>query len=287
METPNRTDKHQAIDIEPRAWQTFYLLLSAGLGMLFLSSLYGGDHISIALNLIFLAVIVLPLKHWIGVMVLLGLIQVNLFYLESRRAIPIFTLNDTLWVVISVSLLAALSRFRVLQELDRQSALTSMRYLVVDFVKGDQQTAEVIATNLVAFCRSMLKMLSVIIVCGIAARIVMWLVPFHGPGSGFSTIRDFRIRPSGYRAIMLGLLLFLLYLPVLVLVNEVAWRSLSKSQAGVYLRSVFLKWNHRELRMIIRKRIKVRRKKVRELHPTEPQPAPIDAPDAYKDRGQL
>ncbi len=260
---------------DARIWQSFYLIVVVALGLLFLSTLYDGDHITASLKLIFLAVLVLTLKRWTGAL-LLGLVQVNLFYLESRDIVPRFEVADTLWVLVTVFLLVAVSRFRTLQEQDQQSTIFTVRLLLAGIAKNNRVIVDLVATNLMAFARSLLRVAVVIVLSAIAARVIMWLVPFHAPGSGFSTAREFAIRPSGYRAIMVGLLLFLLFLPTWLFVNEVVWRSLSKSQAGIYLRSTFLKWNHRELRMIIRKRIKVRRAKIRELQPVEPPTLPTD-----------
>ena len=70
---------------------------------------------------------------------------------------------------------------------------------------------------------------------------------------------------------MLGCLLFALFLPVWILVNESVWRSRSRRQASIYLRSSFLKWIHRDLRMIIKKKLKARRKQIRALNRVEPK----------------
>ena len=98
----------------------------------------------------------------------------------------------------------------------------------------------------------------------------MKVVPLYERGAEFSTVRQFRLHPSGFRVLMMGLLLFVMFLPTWLLVNELVWRRLTRAQARMYLRSVFLKWIHRDLRMVIRKRIKRRRARVRAIKRAEP-----------------
>jgi hypothetical protein len=86
------------------------------------------------------------------------------------------------------------------------------------------------------------------------------------------------LNPSGYRLIILGLKLFSVAFVSWIAINELVWRSLSRSQAGIYLRSTFLSWIHRDFRMVVKRRIKSRRSGTRSMEPATGDASVDDAP---------
>ncbi|MCP4857428.1 MAG: hypothetical protein GY903_23335, partial [Fuerstiella sp.] len=113
--------------------------------------------------------------------------------------------------------------------------------------------------------RVLMSGLLLLIACSALAFFLMSFVPMDTTFTGLNTIREFRLRPSGYRVLMSGLLLFSVFLLAWLIINEGVWRRLSAAQAGVYVRSVFLKWLHRDLRMVTKRRLKRRLKRRRRI----------------------
>ncbi|MEQ9408137.1 MAG: hypothetical protein RIK87_10450 [Fuerstiella sp.] len=253
----------------PRVWQFCYLLIAAFVAAAFVLTVYAGDNINASLKLIFLAVMVLTLKRWTGAL-LLGMIQVQLFYLETPSAGSGPELTNVLWVLLTVTLLMAVSRYRTLQDLDQRPVLPALRRFLRTVSAGESTDTETsVSGNVRAVLMNCVRTLLVATACAAMAIVLMRLVPLTDMRE-FNPIREFRLKPTGYRTLMSGLLLFLLWLPVWLVVNEVMWRKLLPSQADVYLRSVFLKWIHRDLRMTVLKRVKMRRAEVRGIRPVEP-----------------
>ena len=116
-----------------------------------------------------------------------------------------------------------------------------------------------------------------LVACSVLAFLLMSLVPVDTTFTGLNTIREFRRRPTGYRVIMSGLLLFSVYVLAWLVINEGVWRRLSPAQAGLYLRSVFLKWLHRDLRMVTKRRLKRRRRMARRSKRTATKTIPNDS----------
>ncbi|MGB4739469.1 MAG: hypothetical protein WBH50_14825, partial [Fuerstiella sp.] len=111
---------------------------------------------------------------------------------------------------------------------------------------------------------------AVIFLCGTAAWFLMLFVPVGKSTVGLSSLREFSLQPSGYRLLMLGLSFFAAYLVIWIFVSWLAWRRITPSQASVFLRSVFVNYYHRDLRMFILKRMKLRKARTRTASPALP-----------------
>ena len=71
------------------------------------------------------------------------------------------------------------------------------------------------------------------------------------------------------------------FLIIWIVVNELVWRSLSRQQASVYLRSTFVSWMHRDLRMIVMKRLKRKRREARKMEPVSRDKADFEDPKRF------
>jgi hypothetical protein len=72
-------------------------------------------------------------------------------------------------------------------------------------------------------------------------------------------LRDFLdVDPS----LTAGALLIVCLFAVWIAVSEVSWRQMTAGQARMYLRSAFLKLHYADLRMIVRRRLKVRQQRL-------------------------
>lgn len=254
------------VSADPDLWQHIYLLLTGAMGVLMVWAFATDSSLSLPLRLIFLALLVLTLKRWTGA-AMLGLIQLHLLLMEPPARDLQEIGGGLLWVALTMVLLMIVSRYRTLQERDHASSITAFGGLLSSSGSGrpptpesDDDAPEQIWYNLKHLLQQCLRGLLLIVACAVLAALVIHLVPQE---SVSLTIREFRLKPSGYRLIRLALGLFAAWLVAWIIVNELVWRSLSSAQAGMYLRSTVIQWLHRDLRMIILKRMKVRQQKVK------------------------
>lgn len=249
-----------------RFWSLGYFLLTVALGGMFVSALFPRVEIRISLVLIFLALLVLTLKRWTGAFLLL-IVQLHLYYFDPRNLPALTGTAGIFWVFFSVLLVAVISRYRTLQEQDRQAVATSLGNVWKQIAHPDPVASRRLFDNLGQVLVQVAKLAIVIGMSAYVASQLLASVPLNPEARGF-TIREYRLIPTGYRVIMLGLKLFCIALVSWIAINELVWRSLSKRQAAIYLRSTFLGWIHRDFRMIAKRRIKHRKANTRGMEPT-------------------
>lgn len=240
----------------PRLWQLVYFLLTVTFTFMLLSTLFPRIEIRLPLTLIVLALLLLSLKRWTGVLFLLVL-QLHAFSSE-RPLPPSVTSVSFVWGLIGVGLVLVVSRYRTLQERDGQSVFHSLGALVSAVRTPSVPEVQLLTENLRQIAWQLLKAALMIVVCGVAAAWLLSSVPLQ-----MSSIREVGLQPAGHRLIILSLKLFIIALVSWIAINEIAWRSLSRSQAGIYVRSTFLNWIHRDLRMVVARRIKAGRRRTR------------------------
>ena len=135
-------------------------------------------------------------------------------------------------------------------------------------MRPDAEVAQQLMGNVVQVFIQLVKASAIIAFSAYAASYLLASEPLNPRATGF-TIREYRLIPSGYRVIMLSLKIFSIVLVSWIAVNEIVWRSLSPKQAGVYLRSTFLNWIHRDFAMVVKRRLKKRRKNTRGMEPVK------------------
>jgi hypothetical protein len=84
----------------------------------------------------------------------------------------------------------------------------------------------------------------------------LWYVPLDEGSVDYAWIV-----PTGLRSIILGLLALGVIVLANVLISAYVWQGISANQAKIYLQSVTTRWTFREVRSIIRRRIKSRLKR--------------------------
>ncbi len=94
-----------------------------------------------------------------------------------------------------------------------------------------------------------------------------WLLQVFPPVR--TAVNEFGLTPGGLRASQLGLTLFTIYIVLAVPLSELWWKRLTPDQAGVYLRSRFAGWLHRDLKAVERRKRRLRRKQARRLRRLE------------------
>ncbi len=270
-------DNSAAVKPELQFMKAANLLVIMFCGWFFLTFLYTGAVLNLSLKFFFLAILVLTLRRWTGAL-LLALLQIHLFFLEPRTLGFRSIAAEFLWVMATVLLVMAVSRFRTLQEIDEHSTI---RRLLSSLTAGpagmNGRVSPASFRHSVAAMFTIGRSVLLLIACSALAFFLMSFVPMDTTFTGLNTIREFRLRPSGYRVLMSGLLLFSVFLLAWLIINEGVWRRLSAAQAGVYVRSVFLKWLHRDLRMVTKRRLKRRRRIDRRSKLTATETIPNDS----------
>jgi len=266
---PNHDSTHRSNDAV--CWGSFYTLTIVVSAMLFFPYVYSGSDFNPGPGLILLAITFLTIKRWTGAF-LMVLCQTMLLLLEPQASHQQVFKHGLVWLALPVFLIMAVSRFRTLQERNPQT-LRGVFAPVASFA-----TNVAVPTSLVQnFGSAVVQLLRtglLITGCSISAWIIMKMVPIGDADIGFSTLREFRLKASGYRLLILGLSIFVVYVLTWIAVTEISWRKLSPSQASIFLRSVFIKYYHRDLRMITLKRLKIRRKRARSIQPVSPDEFP-------------
>lgn len=275
---PASIDRNRSPELSPASadgsvLESLYLLLGSGIGLFFLLTVDSGPIVDLPVKLVFVAVLVLTIKRWTGAL-LLALIQLNVFLLEQRFQEPISLAQGLFWIFVTTSLVAFVSRYRLLKEHHPVGAGLSLRQLTRALLQSTETNGR-LADSLAAFRGNLVRLIIVVGGCAIVAFVALQSLPDIYGGSGFDPVQAFLIKPSGYRTLASGLLLFICFLPVWLIINEICWRTMTPSQASVYARSAFVSWIHRDLRMIVKKKIKLRRAsagKLRAPKPIETEP---------------
>lgn len=268
-----------------RIWLCGWLTLTVLFALLFVSQSMsvGNPSLNLAMNFIFLAVFVLTLRFWTGALVF-AFCQAELLFGDFRTADPAIYPDGWILAGLSFALIVVISAFRTLQERDsvpayrllkswlptRQEATTETSS--VKTAEASENSMQLATTEAGRLVRQLLQTGVLLLACAIAAWIILGMFPTRRTVTGLNTISTYRLRPSGHRMIIIGLSLFTVFLLAWTLINELTWRRLTKGQSRVYLGSIVLKTLLPDLRMVVRKRLKLRRRrrsKSRLATPTE------------------
>jgi hypothetical protein len=281
--TPSRqssfADSIAAPDPKLQIMKAANLLLIMFCGWFFLTFLYTGAVLNLSLKFFFLAILVLTLRRWTGAL-LLALLQIHLFFLEPRVVDSGSAAGEFVWVMSTVLLVMAVSRFRTLQEKDQQSTVRRLlSSLTTSAANTNERNSSIMSRHSGAAIMTVGRSVLLLVACSLVALDLMSFVPAGKTITGLNTVSEFRLRPSGYRVIMSGLVLFSAFLLGWVFINEGVWRRLSPSQASIYLRSVLFKWLHRDLRMLTKRRLMLHRQTARRKERSVTDTIPNDSPE--------
>lgn len=247
----------------PRIWLHTYFGLTLAFGFLLFWLLFGETEFATAAKLIFLAVLILTLKRWTGA-VLFVFCQLQLLFLEPASPSAFFSFDALLWSGLSLGMLVVVSRYRTLQDRDTLVAHRSFFSTVRKGINGNlpyvdtEQVSEVF--------RQLTRCLATLLLCSMVAWSILGYFPTSGSPSAFSSIRDYRLTPTGYRLLICSISLFCIFFVAWILVNELCWRKLNARQSRIYLHSVLLKFLYRDFRSVTKRRLKRRRKLTKSPH---------------------
>lgn len=219
------------------------------------------ETIGLALQLLFLASLVLALNRWTSAIVF-ALAQVPLFLATSMRWNPEPSFDEQLVALQLVLIVALICRLHS----PAGTSSSTLKTLKLLFQKTElsakqrAQNLDVVAEAVRQFLSSTFLLVGTMLAIVLLASFVLQLVPmdFNSRAAlqGWSLIK-----PPWLRLIMLSTLLFVCVLVTWIVVAEVNFRRLSVREASMYLRSQLIGWLHRDFRMVVRKHRRKKRKR--------------------------
>ena len=209
-----------------------------------------------SIRLLIIALVMLTLKRWGGVLVLM-LVQGDLVLREGRDMAILNGSGGVLFVLVVMAVLMFVARQR---ELLQQIARSSLLQVAREFLNSDDAPVESPKEFSVPANRifsSALRGITLLFGCVVIARVALGMLPTNREVT--AGLRDFLdVDPS----LTAGALLIVSLFAVWIAVSEISWRQMTAAQARMYLRSAFLKLHYADLRMIVRKRLKVRQQRL-------------------------
>ena len=209
-----------------------------------------------SIRLLIIALVMLTLKRWGGVLVLM-LVQGDLVLREGRDMAILNGSGGVLFVLVVMAVLMFVARQR---ELLQQIARSSLLQVAREFLNSGEASAESpkeVSIPAARIFSSALRGITLLFGCVVIARVGLGMLPTNREVT--AGLRDFLdVDPS----LMAGALLIVCLFAVWIAVSEVSWRQMTAGQARMYLRSVFLKSHYADLRMIVRRRLKVRQQRL-------------------------
>lgn len=244
------------------------LPLGSTLGLLVGLSLFTESAVPISLKMFFTAVLLLSIRRWTGSILLL-FVLVDLLVHERRRSFIASPGESTIFVVVVLSLIMLISRFRTLRQADGRSMIRLLQSMLGGFSQPAAQSANhpnrhpgPSARNLSQFAGQTFVSIGTTVVLLVAAAITAVVIIGQMPRLRF-TREWLQENANGDLSLWPGPLLLVLVVTTILILNEIGWRNLSPRQSRLYLRSVFVNLNFRDLKMITRRRIKSRLKRSR------------------------
>ena len=217
-------------------------------------------------QLLLLALVLLTLKRW-GASLVLVIVQIDLYFREGRDFAPLSGIIGAFFAIVVVGVLMVAARNRLLlQSLARVSFLNQARAFLASMrSSGAGDTSQAAQRHL----RQALRLVVMLIGLVSFATIVLALLP---------SSRELHVRLRGVAttdpAMRTAATVTVLILALWFVLATLAWRRLSPDQAKLSLRSDLLQTSLSDLRMIVRRRIKERRRKATKAK-TTPTPTAI------------
>ena len=242
-------------------------VIASAAGLLFLVA----PDIGLPIRIFMIAIVLLSLRFWGGVLVLVA-VQADLFFREPKRGDAFSGLVGLLTVFLILSLLMFINRNRNLLQQAAKRPISSFIATVVAVLRGEVtfdsgKAVREIPRMIGAAIRGVAILMGTVFV----SRIL--LGKFPTPQTFNQNLRDWMINDDFIRgwAFLLASMVALW-----IVCSEVAWRQMTRDQARIYLRSVLLLSHHADLRMIVRGRLKSRRQAARERKDVDATPGQLN-----------
>lgn len=223
------------------------------------------------LRIFMIAVVLLSLRFWGGVLVLIA-VQADLFLREPKRGEAFSELAGLLTVFLILSVLMFINRNRNLLQRAAKRPISAFFSAFAAMFRGEAafdsgKAVREIPRMIGAAIRGVAILMGTVFV----SRILLSTLPT--PQTFNQNLREW-IRNDAFIpgcSLLLGSLV-----AIWIVCHEVAWRQMTRDQARLYLRSVLLLSHHADLRMIVRGRLKFRRQAARERRDVDATPGQLN-----------
>ena len=259
LERTSETSQFSAVSISS--------VIASAAALLFLVA----PDLGLPLRIFLIAVVLLSLRFWGGALVLVA-VQADLFFREPKHGDAFGGLIGLLTVFLILCLLMFINRNRELLQRAAKRPISAFFATITSVFRGEAsfdsgKAVREIPRMIGAAIRGVAVLMGVVFV----SRLVLASLPapqvFNQNLREWITNETFIPRCS----LLLGSLI-----AFWIVWNEISWRQLSREQARIYLRSVFLLSHHADLRMIVRGRLKSRRQTARERKDVDKTPGQLD-----------
>lgn len=223
---------------------------------------FAGTELSLPIQLVFLAMVLLSANRWTGLF-LLAAVQLHLFFAEPGRRSSIQHPGELLYVLATLGLLMFGSRFATLQEAGRLSLFAVVRSVWKFLTSRDVLESTPLST---AVWKSLLGILNNLFIRTSMLLVIMfgsfWLLSSMEISGN---LRDWAEQlPGGERQARPSPWFMVAIAAVFIVLFELAWRQKTAVQAAMYLRSLLLQDLYPEFRMILSRRMQLRRKQLKD-----------------------
>ena len=200
------------------------------------------------LRILLTAIILLTLKYWGGVLILMA-VQMDFFFREPPRSSALRGPTGILTVVVIIGLLMLINRNRATLHRIASRPLRS----AFTFKPGKS------LQHISRMPGAMMRGVAVLAGSVFISRLLLSTLPNRR-----SLDNELRTWLQDESSVLRCSLLLVGIIAAWIVCHEISWRQLTNRQSRLYLRSVFLTIHHADLRMIMRRHLKLRQKAVRE-----------------------
>ncbi|MBC7966875.1 MAG: hypothetical protein H7Z17_13235 [Fuerstia sp.] len=230
-------------------------VIASATGILFMLA----PAMGLPLRIFLTAIVLLTLKYWGSVMVLIA-VQADLFFREPQRSAALQGVTGLLTVFLIVALLMFINRNRELLRRAASLPLRSILNSAASVLKGgiafDSGKA---VREIPRIIGATIRGIALLVGCVFVSRILLSTLPNRRTLN--ADLRGWMLDES---SVLKCSLLIAGMIAAWVVCNEISWRQLTRIQARLYLRSVFLTIHHADMRMVVRGRLKLRHLAARE-----------------------
>ncbi len=205
-----------------------------------------------------IAIVLLTLRFWGGFAVLVA-VQLDLLLRETQRSSTFQGPVGMLTVFLIIALLMFINRNRELLKRAASRPLSVIWARIVAALKGEIAFEPARAVREIRrMAGGLIRGVAILTGCVFGSRILLSMLP------GRRTLgRDLQQWFLDDTSVARSSLLLVLVAAAWILCNEISWRQLTRDQTRLYLRSVFLVIHHADLRMVVRRGLKLRSRAAR------------------------
>ncbi|HQX52697.1 MAG TPA: hypothetical protein PLY87_08655 [Planctomycetaceae bacterium] len=224
-----------------------------------------------SIRLLLIAIVLLTLRFW-GAFAVLIAVQLDLLLREPPRSSTFQGPVGMLTVFLIIALLMFINRNRELLKRAASRPLSVIWARIVAAVKGEPTFEPARAIREIPrMLGGLIRGGAILTSCVFGSRILLNMLP--GRRTLSKDLQQWFLEDA---SVARSSLLLVLVAAAWIVCNEISWRQLTHDQARLYLRSVFLVIHHADLRMVVRRGIKLRSRAARTRKDLTVAPGPVE-----------